>query len=205
MPGCAHSSQMCAAFRHALPPPAFNRAAHSIVQRVQPCSAFNHAPRSIALRVRTWGTPGPESRSDSEAGARMSQDLNAECVAGSAGPARIQAQASRSAHAFERVLRHCGDSGNHLFRGNNRTLTNSKGCLQRTDQRYDHSGSARDHCRECAPAREHARRAPHLHCDRMHVCIMNFFLFFSLSPRAVHSQGTRPDLAVWARDTGSSA
>ena len=67
---------------------AFNRAARSIVQRVQSCSAFNHAPRSIALRVRMWGTPGPESRSDSEAGARMSQDLNAECVAGSAGTTR---------------------------------------------------------------------------------------------------------------------
>ena len=46
--------------------------------------------------------------------------------------ARVQAQASRSAHAFERVLRHCGDSGNHLFRGNNSTLTNSKACLQQT-------------------------------------------------------------------------
>ena len=200
MPGCAHSSQMCAAFRRAPPPPAFNRG------RVQSCSAFNRAARSIVQRVQSRATFNRAARSNvGYARAGIAQDLNAECVAGSAGPARIQAQASRSAHAFERVLRHCGDSGNHLFRGNNRTLTNSKGCLQRTDQRYDHSGSARDHCRECAPAREHARRAPHLHCDRMHVCIMNFFLFFSLSPRAVHSQGTRPDLAVWARDTGSSA
>ena len=228
MPGCAHSSQMCAAFRHALPPPAFNRAAHSIVQRVQSCSAFNRAARSITRHVQSRcafecgvrqgrnRAPTPRralvclkistpNASQAAQGRRVDGSLAAGCSSvhltqaqrrcytsahhpsGRALPllspppsppsfcppalrppylfsrarcpdqlalflsihaspasihirsssakfklARVQAQASRSAHAFERVLRHCGDSGNHLFRGNNSTLTNSKACLQQT-------------------------------------------------------------------------